>query len=145
MCPWPCSGFARLLFREGALPGSKAICHFRQQSRHWPGPSCWGERSTGTTSAGRREHGGLMRLLSAGWRLCRPPCPAVQSILSQEREKKSQSEKCETKTTFCNLGDFVFRILFFSSMYPESRYPTLSQSRRQNHSLLYLYSIRQGH
>lgn len=36
-----------------------------------------------------------------------------------------------TKTTFCNVSDFVLCILFFSSMYPESRYPNLSQSQRQ--------------
>lgn len=65
------------------LPGSRAICHFRQPSRHSPGPFCWGGRSRGTTSAGQREHGGWRRRWSAGWRWCLLPFRGGQNILGK--------------------------------------------------------------
>lgn len=75
------------------LPGSTAIGRFQRRSRRWPDPSCWAARSRGTTSAGRTKRGGWRRLLSAGWRLYRPPFPAVQSTLSQERERKRERQR----------------------------------------------------
>lgn len=82
------------------LPGSTAICRFPRQSRHWPGPSCWAAQSMGTTSAGRTERGGWKRLLSAGWRLYRPPCPMAQSTLRQERERERSGQECSDLSHF---------------------------------------------
>lgn len=86
-------GVLSFLRSVGLLPGSTAIGRFQRRSRRWPDPSCWAARSRGTTSAGRTKRGGWRRLLSAGWRLYRPPCPAVQSTLSQDREKERATKR----------------------------------------------------
>lgn len=65
------------------LPGSRAICHFRQPSRHSPVLFCWGGQSRGTTSGGQREHGGWRRRWSAGWRWCLLPYRVGQNILGK--------------------------------------------------------------
>lgn len=93
------------------LPGSTAICRFQRRSRRWPDPSCWAARSTGTTSAGRTKRGGWRRLLSAGWRLYRPPCPAVQSTLRQERENERTTKREQWSEIF-------WRAVFFKHQHP---------------------------
>jgi len=61
----------------------------------------------GTTSASQRERGGWKRLLSVGWRLYRPPYPADQSILREERGKdtdepfKTPKKMCATQSMEC--------------------------------------------